>query len=562
MQRRLASLGFAMAFEPIPNLKGFDLDALDDDGGMNGHYHGTPGGSMRKATSSHTACKSAHASTNGNAAPSSPFLHRPLKRQRLESPLPKNIQIEPPTSRDAMPPPQKPLSRMRSVRKIIPSLRKKFATGRSTQASDYSERRGGDVQMYEEEEWNGGRVSTVRDEFDEQMPYMSGALPAEHSSQGPTQRESQLLSSVGVDNNGADFTFRASSPVKMGKKSNSRQASQLPNEPSYIRLMDGLSRNNGFELGLKDPREGNSNTYQPQEQFRQVKPYGQDPRRYGDTRRQEHWSPEPPSPQQLSREPFLQAASHRGSAHTNRTNHNHNRISQESVQHPVTPAPRRYQQPGQQIESVVSPYVESNNHTLSHFSQPRIAETKDSSNRFAGYRSQKPQIIEPETNWREPRGLNGLSFFESAVTSRYSPNQRSHERQQIDRPPPAPRYQSCNLNSRGFIVRPEAERSPFSRDSAYGSSRPQLAYPVQQQAYSNSAIPFPSFNRSSQSRTGQIPSAMPSIVTGRSPVRTKPQWEALQRMGVRSSRHEFSKHSYVDPGREFSSSVGRRIVRR
>jgi hypothetical protein len=545
-----------MAFEPIPNLKGFDLNALDDDGGMNGDYHDTPGGSVRKTTSSHTAGRSAHASANANMALSSPFL-RPLKRQRVESPLPKNMQVEPSTSRDAMPPPQKPLSRMRSVRKIFPSLRKKFSSGRSTQASDYIDSHGDDVQMYEEEQWNGGRVSTAQDDFHDETPYMSGALPVKNAPQVLNQRESHLLASVGVDNNTADFSFRAASPVKMSEKSSSRQTSQLPNEPSYIRLMDGLSQDREFELGLKDPREGNLNIYPTQEEFKQVIPYGQDPRRSGQTSFQEHWSPEHPYRQQLP-----SATSRRGSTHTNRTNHYHDRISKESAQNPVTPAPRGYQQSGQQIESVVSPYIESHNRASSHFYQPRITETLDSSNRSAGYRSQKPRIDRPETSWREPRGLNGLSFFESPVTSKDPSYHRSHGRQQIDRSSPSRHYQSRNLNSRGLIVRPEAERSPFFRNSAYGSSRPQPAYTTQQQVYPHSAIPFPSFSCSSQSRTGGAPSAMPSIVTGRSPVRTQPQWQALERMGVRSSRHGFSKHSYADPGRNLSSNAGRRIVRR
>jgi hypothetical protein len=545
-----------MAFEPIPNLKGFDLDALDDDGGMNGDYHDTPGGSVRKTSSSHTAGRSAHASGNANMAPSSPFM-RPLKRQRVESPLPKNMQVEPPTSRDAMPPPQKPLSKMRSVRNIFPSLRKKFSSGRSTQASDYNDCGGGDTQMYKEEYWNGGRVSTARDDFHDETPYMSGALPVNNAPQVPSQRETRLSASVGVGNNTADFTFQAASPVKMSKKSNSRHSSQLPNEPSYIRLMDGLSQDTEFELGLKDPREGSLNIYQTQEEFMQVIPYGQDPRRSGQTSFPEHWSQEHPSRQQLPN-----GTSRRGSTHTYRTNHYHDRISQESAQNLVTPVPRRYQQSGQQIESVVSPCIESNNRASSRVSQPRIAETLDSSNRFAGYRSQKPRIHQPGTSWRDPRGLNGFSFFESPVTSKDPSYHRSHGRRHMDRPRPSRHYQIRNLNSRGPIVRPEAERSSFFGDSAYGSSRPQPAYTTQQQAYPHSAIPFPSFSRLLQSRTGRVLSAMPSIVTGRSPVRTQPQWQALQRIGVRSSQHEFSKHSHGDPGKNPSSSAGRRIVRR
>jgi hypothetical protein len=561
MRRRLASLGFAMALEPVPNLKGFDLDALDDDGGMNGDYHDTPGGSMRKATSSHTAGRSAHRSGNAKTASSSPFMHRPLKRQRVDSPLPKNMQVEPLTSRDAMPPPQKPLSRMRSVRKMFPTLRKKFTSGRNMQASDY-DNRSGDVQMYGDGQWNEDRGSTARDDLCDETPYMSGALPVTSPSQGLNRCGSKHLSSVGVDNNGTDFTFRVTSPVRIGKRSNEHQSSQLPTEPSYIRLMDGLSQDNGIELGLKDPRGDNPSTYQSEEENRQVKSYGQDPRSYGGTNHEESWSSEQLSQHHSSRDPYLQADSHHGAVQTSRTNHYHDRISQESSHHPITPAPRRYVQPGHQVESVVSPYVERTNRALSHFSRPRITETQDSSNHFAGYRSREPQIIESDASWREPRGLNGLSFFESPVSSKDQSYPRIHERHQVDRPPAARHYQSRNLNSRGLIVRPETARSPFFSDSAYGSSRPQPTYPTQQYVYSNSATSSPSLSRSSHLRTGQVPAAMPSIVTGRSPVRARPQWEALQRMGVRSSRHEFSKNSYAGRTMGWLSSAGRRSVRR
>jgi hypothetical protein len=557
-----------MALEPVPNLKGFDLDALDDDGGMNGDYHDTPGGSMRKATSSHTAGRSAHRSGNATMAPSSPFMHRPLKRQRVESPLPKHMQVEPTTSRDAMPPPQKPLSRMRSVRKMFPTLRKKFTSGRVTQASDYDVRSGDDVQMYGDE----GHGSTARDDLRDETPYMSGALPVVSPSRGSNRRGPEQLSSVGVDNNATDFTFRATSPVRVNQRSNNHQSSQLPTEPSYIRLMDGLSQDNGFELGLKDPRGENPNTHQFEEEFRQVKSYGQNPRSYGGTSHKEFRNPEQLSQHHSSHDPYLLAGSHRGSVRTSRTNHYHDSISQESSNNPVTPAPRRYVQPGHQVENVVSPYVQRNNRTPSHFSRPRIAETQDSSNHFAGYRSREPRIIEPETSRHELRGLNGLSFFESPVIFKDRSYRGHYERQHIDRPPPARHYQSRNLSSSGLIIRPEVARSPFFRDSdsdsdsdsAYGSSRPQPSYSTPQQVYSNPTVPFPSssFSNPSRSRTGQIPAAMPSIVTGRSHVRTQLQWEALQRMGVRSSRHEFSKNSHAGPNRGLYSSAGRRSVRR
>ncbi|KAF2027821.1 hypothetical protein EK21DRAFT_25968, partial [Setomelanomma holmii] len=153
MRERLASLGFAMALEPVPNLKSFDLDTLDDDGGMNARHIGDTVPSQRKTTSSHTAGRSAHTSGGAQPGPSSPLTQRPMKRQRLESPLPHNMHVDPPTSRDAMPPPQKSLSKMRSVRKIFPSIKKRFTSGRSNPGPQ-EQHSNGDVHMYEDAQWD------------------------------------------------------------------------------------------------------------------------------------------------------------------------------------------------------------------------------------------------------------------------------------------------------------------------------------------------------------------------------------------------------------------------
>lgn len=562
-----------MALEPVPNLKGYDLDAMNDEGGINGDYYGTSGTSLRKTTSSHTAGRSAHTSGNVVTAPLSPFVQRPLKRQRVDSPLPDNMQIEPPSSRNAMPPPQEHVSRMRSVRKIFPSLRKKFSNGRSAQALEHTPRHSEDTHMVGDGQWNstrygsviGSQASTQHDNCRNESPYMSGALPIERPSQGASSRPPKLLSNMGVDNDGPGFTLRAPSPVKVSKRGESHHPVQLPTEPSYMRLMDGLSGDVGVELGLKDPRESDFNTYRSPKGVGQAHPYSREPRSYENVEDRENWRPEFSSRHQKSHGPFFSTGNCVESVQQNRTDYQGGRAFEESAHNPVTPAPRRNQQPGQQIESVVSPYIESSNRNMQHFSNRRNAETKASSNHSVGSRSQRLHMIAPEPIWREPRGLNGLSFFESPVISGQRYSQRIQERRQIDRPPPSRQYQSRNLTSKGFITRPEAEQSPFFRDSAYGSIRDRPVHVNQPHLQSSSAIPIPSFHRSSYSRSAQVLSTMPSIVSGRYPVRTQPQWDALQRVGVRSSRHEFSKdtgNAYAAPTRNLFSSAGRRSVRR
>jgi hypothetical protein len=161
--------------------------------------------------------------------------------------------------------------------------------------------------------------------------------------------------------------------------------------------------------------------------------------------------------------------------------------------------------------------------------------------------------------------VNELSFFESPVISKQRPVQHSQERYQVDHPPPSRQYQGRNLNSRGYVTRPDAHRSPFFRDSAYGTSRDRPTYSRQQHMPATTAISFPSFNRSSYTRTGQLTSSMPSITLSRSPTRTQPQWQGLQRMGVRSSRNGFgnsTSNGFVDSQRcDFPSTV-RRSIRR
>lgn len=577
MRKRLASLGFAMALDPVPNLREVDLDVIDDDGGMNGHRNGTSRAAVRNIDSNHTAGRSAGRSAPAAhhpfTGPSSPFGQRPLKRQRVDSPLPNNMHIEQPSSRDAMPPPQKPLSRTRSVRKIFPTLRKKFSSGRSTEAFGQAPRQAEDVHMYEGGHWkdtsrvpaNDSQASVDHNDFGSASHYMSGALPVMSSSQRPRQRGTKLLSNAGADNDEAGFTFRAPSPVKMKNRDSQLQPVQLPTEPSYIQLMDGLSRDNGFELGLKDPREKVHRTYHDTEEHRQVMRDGQDFREYESSGERGDWSHGLPFQHHLTREPSFTNGSRLESKREPWTDHHHDRMYPEATRDPVTPAPRKYSQSGQQIESVVSPYVKRISRNTPQYPNHWIAEPQHSSTHSVDYRSRRFPRLEPTARWSEPKGLNSLSFFDSPVIPNQPAQQGSQEREQSTTAPPSRHYQSRNLNSSGFITRPQAERSPFFRDSAYGSSRDRPTHFDHHNSQSHSAIPFPSIRRSQYSRIGRVLSSMPSAVSSRLPVRTQPQWKALQPMGVRSSQQNFSEsvgNGFSLSARDIVSSAGRRNVRR
>lgn len=575
MKQRLASLGFAM-HDPIPNLKDVDLDILGDDGGINGDHYSTSGTAVRNIGSSHTAGRSAgrsaQAASNPFTAPSNPFGQRPLKRQRVDSPLPNNMQADQPNSRDAMPPPQKPVSRMRSMRKIFPTLRKKFSSGRSVEATERGSRRDEDVHMYENSHWNGtsqvsangSQASMHRDDLGSGSRYMSGALPVGNSSQSPHHRGSKALSTIGVDNDEAGFTFRAPSPVKLNNRGSDLQPVQLPSEPSYIRLMDGLSQDTGFELGLKDPRVNVSRTYHPTGEYRQVLRNRPCFREYEESGDREDWSRGPPFQHQSDRGPSFTNGSSLESRREPQTNRHRNRTHRNATHNPVTPTSRVYPQAGQQIESVVSPYVEGVSRNTPKFLNPRVAEPQHSSNRSVGYRSRAFPRLDPTPRWSEPKGLNSLSFFNSPVMPEGRFQQDSQDYQQCNTAPPS-HYQNRNLNSSGFMTRPEPERSPFFRDSAYGSSRDRPTHFEHQRTQSNAAIPLPSFRRSQYSRTGQIPSNMPSIVSSQSPVRREPHWKTLQQVGVRSSQQNFGGNAgngFPLSARNIIPSAGRRNVRR
>jgi hypothetical protein len=569
MQKRLGQLGFAMALDPIPNFKGIDPHAFDSDEAPAGHV-GQSGAKMRTTASRHTAGRSAHTTGRLGTASSGSFVPRPMKRQRLDSPLPINTQMHHPSRRDDMPPPPKPMSRMQSVRKMFPSFRKKFSSDRSKSAADETFEDNADVQMYDERHWQDVEVEerdTARDCSRSDAPYMSGALPIERFSQASTPRGSQLLSGVGFQDNRSEFTFRASSPVKMDKQSSDHRPVHLPTEPSYIRLMDGLSHDNGVELGLKDPREQPSADYLAHGRNRQVPPIYriEDTAEASDDQRR--WDL---GHAFMHESPYGSSASvnaHQYPSSYHQTNGYANRAYNVPALDPATPAPRRQQHPGRQIESVVSPYFRNGRNQAQVHSSTTRAELQDSSDHSGDYQSRRSKTNHPQTGWVEPRSLNGLSFFDSPVDSRNEPIEMDQRRRLVEHAPrPRPhQHQRRHLNSRGFIIRPEEEHSPYTNDSTYCSSRNRELYNRTAPTLPRTAVNVSPAHCPTYSRIGQVPSVMPSIIPSRLPAREQPQGENLQRVGVRSSRNAFGGIGGSNHGassRHVYPSAGWRNVRR
>jgi hypothetical protein len=550
-----------MALEPVPRFHGVDPKAFDSDQVIPVDHADEYG--ARTMSSSHTVGRSAHTSGQAAKDPSSCFSQRPLKRQRLDSPLPRDMHIDPPTSRDAMPPPQKPMSRMQSVRKMIPTLRKKFSHSRRFPLARDTSRGHDDVHMYEDSYHSSvdDESLPVSNKHRSETPYISGALPVEQPSHFSDTQDPQLLASGGIGDGRSEFTFRAPSPVKM----NLTRSAQLPTEPSYIRLMDGLANGNGPELGLRDPRDGKTRGDRYSDGSRQVTEPFLEQRHLQEPEPYKRWS---------LGHPFLHQSPYGSSASVNdqldhpqygTTNNNPRRMYNESVPIPVTPAPRRLQHPHQQFENVVSPFFGSSRRQEPARITTNFAEPQDSLRRSGASQLQSSKVKDPRTGWHKPRGLNGLSFFDTPMNSKNEPIQYTSQGHRATRPLSSGLYQTRNFDSQGFITRSAAGRSPFASDSAYGSSRKRPYYDEQMSSQTRSAIPFPTFERQPYSRASHLPSTMPSIISGRTPVRAHPQWELLERAGVRSSRNTYSGirgNTSGDPWRHRFSSSGQRSVRR
>ncbi|KAF2118004.1 hypothetical protein BDV96DRAFT_489107 [Lophiotrema nucula] len=567
MRERLATVGFSLPLEPIAYDK--EPYPFDANGNILAEYIGDNSMSAKRGASSHTAGRSAHTSGNAEEDEASSPQTRPRKRPRQASgQIGQNIHAIPRAngrgeSRDLMPPPKKPLSRMRSIKKLIPSMRKRFSHGRSSPAVNINEASSADVQMYDATDghWEtvGEPVPFTSGGTDHEAPYMTGGLPTGHPPRPTLSPDPQIY--------------------RPPPQSIPRQHANLPSAPSYIRLMDDLAADTGFNLQLQDPR-------QTPHRYPQQAPRGED-----------QTDPQPAQTIDASNENEATVQKRWSLGHAF-LHQSPNGVAEPTYQHPdplrsnpasdsyqfpiarvrepayepsmapVTPAPPRLHQSEARVESVVSPFFKSSNHNSQVYSRAGVAERGDSSIPSDAYRYQRPRMVGVPADYHEPRSLNGLSFFRSPLNQR---NERIDYDSMYTRPEPAQRtqqhYPARNLNSRGFIKRPETGRSPWANDSADGSSFGGHRFYSQQAGQSQSAVPFPSFVRPSHSRAAPLPSAMPSsLATSRSPARTsRAQYDNLAHVGVRSSRASYGHvpgNTFVTPSRNLFSGASRRSVRR
>jgi len=549
-----------MALQPGMDFQELHPHAFDsDDIFLEGNV--ACGGTLpRQTASSHTVGRSAHTSCKVTTAPSSPLNQRPLKRQRQESPQSGDMDIAPPDSRDAMPPPSKPILRMRSMRRIIPKIRKKFSHTRSTSPMDDVRHGASNTHMNQHGNWqtDTNQQPPIRDQYQEGLPYISGASPVEqHCGRG--QPDPQLLSSTSIRDTGSESTFQAQSPVNHGGRMNGHHPVQVPTEPFYIRLMDGLSQGRDMELELKDPRLDNArNHHEDQGAMR-------------NQMTESDWQPRKVHKKKSRRNPgqmFFHHSPYR-SASTDPSRAGLTQASS-SVEHqqapkfPVTPSPRRHEQSHYQAESVVSPYFTDSHRRAPPQSRTGLAEPQASSNLSGAFQYHRPKLTRAPKSWHNPPSLNGLSFFDSPVNSRnefiLEPFRRGTEELHHETQP----IPNRNLNSRGFIIRPHATRSPFAGHGTYRSSHHQSKNNRVVPPSAQSAVSSPSF-RTACSRPLQDSSARLSVASGLSPIRTSTQWEPLQRAGVRSSRQTFdmaAENTYSRSSRNLMSNYARRNIRR
>ncbi|KAF2788106.1 hypothetical protein K505DRAFT_411065 [Melanomma pulvis-pyrius CBS 109.77] len=575
MRQQLTTLGFQVSSEPMAyDNDPYPFDANDD---VIMDYSDQPTGSPNQAMSSRTAGRSATTGGSGGAVAPPDLQARPLKRQRIDSPLPEsNIHAPPPRSRDMMPPPKKSMSRMKSMKKLLPTIRKKLSTGRASQALKDDRISEGDVEMYEHGHWddqpveysNGNGLSygqpPIRHSIQEEIPYMTGALPVVNQPRLTDSPIPQLRPRVEAQGEQTGFIRRVPSPVKQA--ANNPRA--LPTEPSYIRLMDGLSRDTEMELGLQDPRHSASSDNQPRYQNRQTYDTHQTPNRHHATEGSKRWSFGHAFLHQSPNGASSPAYQHPDPLRSNPTGNGMSQPRNEPVMTPITPAPQRHQQPAPCGESVVSPFFNRSSRNSHALSRAGVAERQSSSLHSDAYQYQRPRAKATQADWHEPRSLNGLSFFNSPRNTRNEPiRHRPGSLNPRILPQQYQTYQSRNLNSEGFITRPDTQRSSFLNHSAYGSALDRPSYSRRSREFSQHSISFPSFSRPSQSRAAPLPSSMPSIVSRpRSPARSsRSQWNHLACAGVRSSRTSESHipgNAFMTPSRNIFSSAGRRSVRR
>lgn len=501
MQQRLTSLGYAPSLDRIPPFDGDLPSNVNDD--MLEAQDNFAQAAYRSAGSSNEGEERIRQAGDAEIEGPPSSSRRPLKRSRLDSPQHQHHIHAAPSSRDMMPPPSKPLSRMKSIRKMIPSIRNKFSNGRLAPARARRDEVDSDVQMdnnndHREEVNHHERLYTTKDPREQETQNIS---PSEDGRRPPSRSRH-----YGSNQYNTDFTFEAPSQIKL----KAQRSTNIPSEPSYIRLLDGLDRDSGLELALDDPRS---------------------------RARVE------PAPVPLERTPY-----HNG-RHRNVAN---NGISARNMVNPVTPAPKRIQQRVNDVDSVVSPFFGNRMQDSQPFSRSQFAEPKGSSTHSGNYHSRRP-MSPKATDWYEPRSLNGLSFFDSPVNVRNEPIGWMRERRQVEHRAPISPNREQLVDSQGFFSRLGRSSSRIQRHDPYGTSDS----PRTRQTHVQSQFEIPSSSSShqpSQSRVPRLPAAMPSRVP-----------DHLGSVGVRSShsrRPPLSRDTFASPVKASYSGSRRRFVQR
>lgn len=523
-----------MAVEPIPNYTHLTSDDLHEIESIAGAYveddRQFPG-----SRSSHTAGRSAHAAGY-------PFNshERPQKRQRVDSPLPPNMQIDTPSSRDMMPPPAKPLSQMRSVKALIPNIRKKFMGNRS---SPKDVRRNGDevhtfTQMHVRTPRTGqgdqrealGRSDTYNvKHLQTPIPLMSGALP-------PGELAGKLRV-FGARETGADasqFSFRASSPVKINTRRSKTQAEQFPTEASYLNLMDGLSYDNGIDFSIKDPRDNVSGGYD----IYNTTTHSDSPQQYqhgrGESLSQQYRSvgsaflhgSSANSPRQLNGQQCSPSPANPKGFFT-RAHYD----SSVGVANPNFP---QHQQPVDQAQNVVSSFFGRRQHDAPTMPRPSNTETQTSSHPSVAFPSQMHPAAYHRNILRDQRNLS-RPFMDDLPRS---PEYESFPDEGYRRPPlQDPRQMYGSTSARNM---PSNPLTPSFMDSSNYVSPRRATHSIDQQHHAWNPLSPVRFNQSTSSGIARLPSRNPSI-TSRPSKLNLAQWDTLQQTGMRSNRQIFEK---------------------
>ncbi|KAF2018032.1 hypothetical protein BU24DRAFT_479362, partial [Aaosphaeria arxii CBS 175.79] len=235
MKQRLAALGFQMPLEPLTFNGRFPLD---DKSQCVDLVADMPGSSLQQTPNSPQPPQPRMSSIEQEQATVNSSTKRPLKRLRIDSPLPDWSMPTPlfdrrgAQSREMMPPPTKPVSKVRSLKKFWPPFLRS----------------------------SGRNISSPILTHTTYNQSLGNAVPDDNSvtTNAPINGNHENLHPWASPRFNSDDNHGAADPESFhpvnGTESSTKH-SLLPTEPSYLRLMDGLSRDNDLHLLLKDPRQ-------------------------------------------------------------------------------------------------------------------------------------------------------------------------------------------------------------------------------------------------------------------------------------------------------------------